>query len=935
MRTLREPLEELLTRYAACSEPGSRVLELLSIVDLLFRVDGLRLCMSLLSDDEQQEDEISVALLDKDLGAGHWLSVVERLIKLPERRGSEYHRWFDAHRSAGHFQQLLDFRNAYAHCRGSREAAPLAASLGRIEQTLASCLADRPRASPFVSNGSEVLWSDGERTIAGAPLLLPGSVVGADDSVLCFSRRNDAELSYLLAVAGEQRVPAGKEQCQLLEQLVARKSGQTLEARAKKSKGEHGGAAALIRSFRQYAERSVKRYEARQQGPAFVARLEADTFFQGWLTRGARVLVVIGPEGAGVSCWLKNLVEQRVQAGNAVVFDSAGELPDKVFPDVLAGGLGFSGGMTAALHRAARESPDHMLLVVLDDVVIGGRNKGLFHEVSHWSSWQRDSEVRFVLALRSTEHGAAQKRWQRDTLDERLALLEFPRFSAHEVRLLAEALPCTGDAQRELETRRKLIAHLLDGDEDATRRPRFLVDVLSGASPTQVAELDVSPVALRARQFHSACRSDSRTLRGPLTSHLAKVLMDRRELRVPLYEPVLRESRLFFTEHGESTHIFEELVANGLVIEERDLGERVVGFASLEMFAFVAARCVDVATSGGVIMELVTLGQDFEPALDVAAHAVVRWAAQSGDRPSLRGEQASRDSMARLLRAVAGLDRHTFLELLRHLLEGSDLDWLLPALIAINDKGQSRTASLGLSLLAANPACSADLAEQARIANGHALWDLDQYAALELELQSVTARAPSAQLLRAMIATARGEFAAAKSLYEELAARPDLEADFALKIPMRSAPALIGLGQGELAERQLRDSLARISDARARAEIFGHIGETLVEQGRFSEAEQAYRDSMDLNRQLGSLVGQGVCHAVLGDLFCRQQRYDEASAALDLALDIARRVDNPWREAWTLLRMARVAEGTGNSRAAATFSRDGHAIFARLGCHAQ
>jgi tetratricopeptide (TPR) repeat protein len=257
-------------------------------------------------------------------------------------------------------------------------------------------------------------------------------------------------------------------------------------------------------------------------------------------------------------------------------------------------------------------------------------------------------------------------------------------------------------------------------------------------------------------------------------------------------------------------------------------------------------------------------------------------------------------------------------------------------LVAIKDKGQSRIASQGLSLLAAAPACSPDLAEQAHIANGYALWDLDQYAAMDVELEGMTTRGPR-QLLRAMIATARGEFALAKSLYDELAADHELDADLATKIPMRSAPALIGLGEGEQAERQLLASLSQISrdDLRARAEILGHIGEALTEQGRFSEAEQRYQESMALNRQLGCLIGQGVCHATLGDLFCRLQRFDEARAALDLALDVARRVDNPWREAWTLLRLARVAEGTGDARAAATLSQDGHAIFARLGCHPQ
>ena len=940
MKTLREPLDELMARYEACSEHGSKVLELLTIVDLLFRVDGLRLCMSLLSDDDQQEEGVSDTLANtKDLGAGSWLIVVERLLKLPQRQGSDDRRWFDAHRAAGHFQQLHDFRNAYAHCRGSREPVVLATSLGRIEQTLASCLADRPRSPTFFSDGGELFWNEGERKVAGAPLLLPGSAVGADDSVLCLDRRDDEQraLRYLLPVSGEQHVATAKDLYEQLRQLLARKSGQTLETLGKQSKVNAGSAVALARRFRQYAERSVRRCEARQPGHALVERLEANTWFQGWLTRAARVLVVVGPEGAGVSSWLKQLVEQRLQAGNAVVFDSAGELPDKPFPEVLAGGLGFGAGLTGPLLQAARESPDGKLLVVFDDVVLGGRNKGLLYDIRQWNSRLRDNGVRFVLGLRSSEHGTALKHWQDNPPDDQLAIHALPRFSAHEVRLLAELLPCSGDSQRELETRRKLVAHLLEGDEDAIRRPRLLVGVLSDATPADIEGRDFSPVALRARQLDSACQVSSRTLREPLARHLADALLARRQLRVPLYDPVLRDSRLFFTEHGESTRIYEELLANGLLSEERDSQVRVVGFTSLAMFAFVAALGVDVVTSTHAVAALVALADDFEPALDVAAHAVVRWTALPGERPALPVDQASHEPMGRLLRAVAALDRRAFLELLRHLLEGPELDWLLTALIAISEKGQSKTASLGLSLLAAAPACSADLAERAQIANAYALWDLDQYAAMELELRGVTTRAPRVQLLRAMIATARGEFATAKSLYDELAASADVDANLALEIPMRSAPALIALGEGALAERQLRASLTQIpvDGLRARAEILGHLGEALTEQGRLPEAEVFYRQSMALNRQLGSLIGQGVCHAILGDLLSRQQRYPEARAELDLALDIARRVDNPWREAWTLLRMARVEEGSGNVHAAARRSQEGHAIFARLDCHPQ
>jgi tetratricopeptide (TPR) repeat protein len=113
------------------------------------------------------------------------------------------------------------------------------------------------------------------------------------------------------------------------------------------------------------------------------------------------------------------------------------------------------------------------------------------------------------------------------------------------------------------------------------------------------------------------------------------------------------------------------------------------------------------------------------------------------------------------------------------------------------------------------------------------------------------------------------------------------------------------------------------------------LGEALTEQNRLHEAEALYRESMSLNRRLGSLIGQGVCHAVLGDLLQREQRHEEARVELELSLDIARRVDNPWREAWTLLRLARVAQALGDTSGAAALAESGRSLFARIGCHPQ
>jgi tetratricopeptide (TPR) repeat protein len=934
MTPLREPLDEVMARYWACTEPGSRVLELLSIVDILLRSDGLRLCASLLHDEDQQEESISRALLEGPLGVGGWLSVVERLVKLPERQGSDYRRWFDAHRSARHFERLKAFRDAYAHCRGSREPAVLAGKLRDIEQTLTSCLGDRPALGPFSMSDGELFWRDGARDVACAPLLLPGELVGADGSVLSFSRCDDEQptLHYLLAVAGECQVPNAEQRYEQLVALVRRKSQLTAETLGKRALREAGSAAVLSRRFREYAVRGVQRSVAHQPAHPLVERLEADTRLRGFLGRSARVLVVVGPEGAGVSCWLRQVVERRLQAGEAVVFDTASELPEATFPEFLAGGLGCGDGLGRVVYQAARESPDGQLLVVLDDLSLGSGRNGLLHHCKHWSDRQRSGEVRFVLGLRSSEHAAALKRWPEGTGDEGVALLNFPRFSAHEVRLLAETLPGSGDA--ELEARRKLVAHLLHGDEDAARRPRFLVNVLREAQASAAQRLELSPVMLRERQFEAACQTKGRTLRGPLALQLARVLLERHKLRVPLLDPALLEGRLFF-EQGTSTRTYEELLASGLLVEDNEPDGPLVGFASTAMFALVAARGIELAELWPRIMALVTVSEDFESALEVAAHAVVRWARLPSQQRTELMADSRPEVVGRLLRAVAALDRKAFLTLLQQILQGPELDWLLPVLVATKESGQARTASLGLSLLGGARSASPDLAQRARIANGYALWDLDEYAAVELELRDV--HVPRAQLLLAMIATARGEFEIAKALYDELSASAELDPELASEIPMRSAPALIALGEGARAERQLRACLAALPpDAQqARAEILGHLGEALAELGRLSEAEAHYEDSMALNRQLGSLVGQGVCHAVLGDLRCRQQRYDEARVELDLSLDIARRVDNPWREAWTLLRMARVAAACGETDGAATLAESGRSLFARIGCRTQ
>src|SRR5207249_285935 len=115
-------------------------------------------------------------------------------------------------------------------------------------------------------------------------------------------------------------------------------------------------------------------------------------------------------------------------------------------------------------------------------------------------------------------------------------------------------------------------------------------------------------------------------------------------------------------------------------------------------------------------------------------------------------------------------------------------------------------------------------------------------------------------------------------------------------------------GQPAAAEESLRKALTVIEALigqqpenegriRMRGQLLGEQADVLTDQGKYSQAREAYEEALEIAKQQGDLRQQGVAQGQLGSLALRQRDYAEAQARYAAAIQLFQRLDEPASEA--------------------------------------
>ncbi len=149
-------------------------------------------------------------------------------------------------------------------------------------------------------------------------------------------------------------------------------------------------------------------------------------------------------------------------------------------------------------------------------------------------------------------------------------------------------------------------------------------------------------------------------------------------------------------------------------------------------------------------------------------------------------------------------------------------------------------------------------------------------------------------------------------------------------------------GQPAAAEGRLREAL-NVIDAligqqpdnqgllRQRGALLTDLGDVLSDQGKYSQAREAYEDALKRDKQLGDLRNQAVNLTQLGTLALLQRDYAEAQSSYREALGHFHELGEPLMEAVAWHQLGRVAEEQKEWVEAERCYRESLAIKERLG----
>jgi len=463
-----------------------------------------------------------------------------------------------------------------------------------------------------------------------------------------------------------------------------------------------------------------------------------------------------------------------------------------------------------------------------------------------------------------------------------------------------------------------------------------LARILESADPALVESCSISVSALRAEQFRAAC--PEHTDRKSIAKLLARRVLETAQSGIYTEDVELMSSGLLYTRGTTPSPDYQALLDMGFLLRVKDEYDRPqIVFATAPMFQYAAAQLYVGQDPILALEELCALSQRFDPAIRVAAQVAVCQLKLLENKTEGEFANLSQAHGESLLHAIAELDRATFLALSARMLQ-RDPARMLTLCKTLREEGQPRTVELVLERLITSGSCSDELLSEARILRADALWIMDDYAGVERELSALHEPDLEVTKWQAQIATAKGEFASADQLFDKVLAKCEPGTSEYAEALMCSGPALLGRGAYEKAEARLRTALAYFeskNNERYLAETLHTLGQALAAQDRYDEAATYYRRSLHLNVDAKTLVGIGIVTGLLGELKAKCGLLEEAKKSLEQALDIARSVDNRWREAWVALRLARVLSRQGAHAEADEFELTATRIYEELGCLVQ
>ncbi|HYV50205.1 MAG TPA: tetratricopeptide repeat protein, partial [Myxococcaceae bacterium] len=954
-----------LAEYRAATDPLARLLLLNRVFEALFRFDALVLASVFLRTPSCRDDKVRAGLGEPRPSMGHWLGLLEALAgTVPAEWSKPLRAWVRRWQADGTLPKLIEIRNDFSHTALELSAIP--ATMAAFEPRAAACLADHPSPGELVLDDAGQVWVHaGALRVCCAPLLLPGALAGDPNTVLAYFRRNDRRrrVTYVRPSGGRVEHP---ESFAELAGFLSRAGVSILEPIDGESidtgEAAHVLHDRMIERTRQALARLRKLESYRPD--ILVPRAEADAALRAFLHGPQRLLLVDGPKGGGKTSWLCSLAAARAGRDETVLFETGDRFDAQPFPGALGAHLNVTGGFAPALERMSAASSDERVVVAIDDIRAAGEHEAALLTLFAWvEQLGPESPLRVVISLPSSVLDALRARRPTALPAHLLAQVTLSRMSPVEIAVLADRLPVAagpaGEALRE--ARREALRRIEQDGDEAVRRPGLVVDLLESLQVGAGPPPELSAHAVYEQLFRREVQSDvapgsHHSEQDRVARHLARTMMARKTDRLRLDDPDLVSGGIVGILAGGArvSPGYEGLLARGILREvlDEDEGDTFVSFANPRFFAYLAARTHPVEPAGALEAALAGLcasADAFPVSLPVAAHLLARCLRPSKSGGASRAENAHRAlaamgaAQAPLMRALAAVEPACFLSAFARLASraAGTAEALLEPLMYRD--GQPRLSARAAEALIDACAGDAPLLRRVRARRWQALWEFDEYHTLQREMAQAGAASagddPSTLEFRGRIAEAIGaDLGEARRLYEAALAAPDRPRE-------RDPDLLVRLGYviGRLGERE--EALSRLDEARGGAaalgqskvvaEAWGNRGQILGELGRAEEARACLQTSLDLNRSLGLLVGECVVESLLGDLACAGGAWPAADRHLTAALDTARRVDNRWREAWILGRLARARRALGRDGEADALAAGAERLWSQLGARPQ
>ena len=287
------------------------------------------------------------------------------------------------------------------------------------------------------------------------------------------------------------------------------------------------------------------------------------------------------------------------------------------------------------------------------------------------------------------------------------------------------------------------------------------------------------------------------------------------------------------------------------------------------------------------------------------------------------------------MQQIAALDGRAYLVIFEAIVAAhreSAPRWIAALLRA----GELRIAAHAAETLLGCVAGDEQVTEEARYLLIRAWYEQDAFGAAERELARMPDPLPPRLLaIAGDIAASRFDYARAgqhwRRLIDQIGASPGPVRGLALR-----GLAYVLIQKGESAEPQalLAEAIAILratGEARILAEALGERGELFSYDGRFDEAEEALRESEEINQREGFLIGTGIVEGLGGQLAWLRGDFAEGERRLRRALDINRLVGNRWRIAWVHDRLGRLLAAQGRTVEAAHHQEEAFALFSSIG----